>query len=106
MVRSLFTLWQWSIRDRGYRFSTTIYGRRSLPQVIGIGEAPGVLPTIPLKDYYELVGVVGVAQDPSSLGAASLSGSSMVVVEYRLPALVVLYFMAHKQVRHDVVLPF
>src|SRR5215212_4456244 len=67
-----------------------------LPEVIGLGEPSGVLQTIPLKEYYELVRVVSVAQDPSSLGAASLPGGSVVVVEYRLPLLVVLYFMAHK----------
>ena len=64
-----------------------------------MGEPLGVLQAVPLKEDYELVGVEGVAQDPSSLGAAALSGGSVVVVEYRLPALVILYLMAHKKVR-------
>ena len=70
------------------------------PQVVGVGEPPRVLQTIPLKEDYELVRILGVAQDPSSLGAAALSGGSVVVVEYRLPPLVILYLMAHKKVRH------
>src|SRR5215217_3459495 len=71
-------------------------------QLVGVGEPPGVLHAVPLEEYYELVGVVGIAQDPSSLGAPSLSGRSVVVVEYRLPPIVVLYLVAHKQVRHGV----
>jgi hypothetical protein len=74
----------------------------SFPQVVGIGEPPGVLQAVPLKEDYELARVIDVAQDPSSLGAASLSGGSVVVVEHRLPPLVILYLMAHKKVRYGV----
>ena len=77
-----------------------------LPQLIADGKLTSVVQAVPLKDYYELVGVVGVAQDPSPLGAPLLSGGSMIVVEYRLPPLVILYLMAHKQVRHGSASPF
>jgi hypothetical protein len=69
------------------------YTLHRLSQILRLGKPTSVLKIIPLKENHGLVGILGVAKQITSL-TSTLPTSGAVLIEARLPPLVVLDFVA------------
>ncbi|MGB8218610.1 MAG: hypothetical protein WCE94_15030 [Candidatus Methanoperedens sp.] len=64
-------------------------------RILGFDELPSLIKTVPLKDYHDLVGVICIAEEATPFGTVCFAGRA-VLIEHRLPLVIVLDFMSDK----------
>lgn len=70
-----------------------------LPQVVRLREFPSLVEVIPLKEDEGLIRIVGISEESTSAGPARLASAS-VLIEARLPRVVVLQLVTNEHHRH------